>query len=765
MEKSKVNNSINISEQMSITGKFLVMESVHKRLNALGHFAAKRKPSPLTLNIGGKSYTDGKKIVVSLPIEAMEMAFTRIRKTSNFGMVNLNKAFEIIYLFIETLYFHELYHELCSNFKDFKRYNEEETLILTNLGVSEMFAEYVVHSIGNIIEDGRIENIAGNEMPGSIRKFQFVRYFFWSKNEIKGKESQLQAAIQAILSLSALGVYPRNYGKFFTNSPADREIDKIIHLINEGITSHSCKDGLDKSREILKIIQPFILSEYEILSKDQEIMDELMEMLEEIIESTDFKNSEESTKSQHESNTSSIHNQLPEKPKEQEKKNTEDLEEESLEESEQEPDIIEKIMESDSKLKSEEDEEEEEKKPDKKYSKEKEKSHSKEMQLKEGDPEEMASGTKGKNDSNSDEAQDSIEKINDISEARITDSNIDKTSDEDIIAEGDHPLSTGYEVSSGEQEIMDGYLEEELSKWMEDITKDLTTEVRDMVLEFDRVEIKNDKEDKLINTDDLLDAGISSYGFKEFPNNFNLKSKLPPTVRVKADKLKKEIEEIFRNKQSLSLRHQQKGVLNTSDLYKVALRDYNVFNTRGNKDISDYVVYILLDGSGSMSGDKEVQQAYASSIIEYALKDILPFKITVFTSSKGIEHHVVKNWNDLSSESYSYNFLQYRRASGENDDGISIKIATQELLKRQEKDKILIVLSDGLPSSLEDTKNAVKEAKDKGIYVTGIIFGNEDFRKKNFEKIIYMYETNVISVEPNIIPNKLAQILKQIISR
>lgn len=763
MEKTTIKNTIDHSEKIRLTKKFLLMESVHKRLTALGHFASKSKPSPLTLNVGGKSYTDGKRIVVSLPIEAMEMAFQNVRQTKNYGLVNLKQAYEVIYLFLETLYFHEIYHELCSNFNDFKEYNEEETKKLKNIGVSEMFAEQIVHSIGNIIEDGRIENIAGNEMPGSIKKFQFLRYFFWSKEKISGKESELQIFIQTLLSLSALGVYPRNFGKYFSDSLADREIDKVIELINKGITAHSCKEGLNYSREILSKIQPFILSEYQRISKDDGLMNDLMDMLDEIIQSSDYKHSEESIKNEKEQKTSSIHQGVPDQEANLEDEKKQDSKEEHLSETEEEVQIIEEFLKKDPESKSEEDKKEDKKK----YSKEKDnKTQSKKRQLKEGDPEEMASGTEGLENSKTDEAQQSIEKINDPSEGRITDQNIDKTSEENIVGEGDHPLSSGFDSSSVEQEIALGYLEEELAQWMEGIAEGLISDLSPIIDELEKSERVNKKpEEKLITSEDLSEVGISNYGFKEFPNNFSLKSSLPPSVKIKADKLKKEIEEIFKNKQSLSLRHQQKGILNTRDLYKVALRDYNIFNTRGDRDLSDYVVYILLDGSGSMSGDKEVQQAYASSIIEYALKGILPFKITIFTSSKGVEHHVVKNWNDNSEESYSYNFLKHRRASGENDDGISIRIATEELLNRQERDKILIVLSDGLPSSLEDTKQAIKEAKDKGIYVTGIFFGNEEFRQKNFEKILYMYETNVISVEPDIIPNKLSVILKQIISR
>ena len=51
-----------------------------------------------------------------------------------------------------------------------------------------------------------------------------------------------------------------------------------------------------------------------------------------------------------------------------------------------------------------------------------------------------------------------------------------------------------------------------------------------------------------------------------------------------------------------------------------------------------------------MSGQKEVSSAYALSIIEEGLKDIVPFKITTFAAWDGIEHYTVRNWNDKSKE-------------------------------------------------------------------------------------------------------------------
>ena len=47
--------------------------------------------------------------------------------------------------------------------------------------MSKRFASHFVHAIGNIIEDGRIEIILANRLPGYIPKLQFEYVFLEAK--------------------------------------------------------------------------------------------------------------------------------------------------------------------------------------------------------------------------------------------------------------------------------------------------------------------------------------------------------------------------------------------------------------------------------------------------------------------------------------------------------------------------------------------------------------------------------------------------------
>ena len=94
-------------------------------------------------------------------------------------------------------------------------------------------------------------------------------------------------------------------------------------------------------------------------------------------------------------------------------------------------------------------------------------------------------------------------------------------------------------------------------------------------------------------------------------------------------------------------------------------------------------------------------------------------------------------------------------------------------MKRPEQKKILFVLSDGLPSdysggfeyALNDVKNAVEEARSKGIDVIAIMFGDNNFIKETRRYYEFMYKHSIISCVPTEIGRKFIPILKSIVRK
>jgi cobalamin biosynthesis protein CobT len=296
--------------------------------------------------------------------------------------------------------------------------------------------------------------------------------------------------------------------------------------------------------------------------------------------------------------------------------------------------------------------------------------------------------------------------------------------------------------------------EEDFANDIKKLREDMVNDAKLEMTKIKRESVVDQRAKQYSITQDEFKEMARDFGFngnfKEVPNNFPLTHALPPEIKVAANKFRRSVEHIFKNKKQVTLRNQETGIIDVNDLYRVAMKDYNVFKEEGRKTTSNYVAFILQDGSGSMRGTKEVYSAHALSVIEEGLRDIIPFKTATFCSEDGgIRHYVVRGWSDKSKNNYSINFLKSRYANGGNDDDKSIMVAAKELMKRPEKDKILIVLSDGLPSSEENTKNAIKRARDMGIHVVGIMFGDESFRESNIDIYKKMYEKNIIATSPD----------------
>ena len=149
-------------------------------------------------------------------------------------------------------------------------------------------------------------------------------------------------------------------------------------------------------------------------------------------------------------------------------------------------------------------------------------------------------------------------------------------------------------------------------------------------------------------------------------------------------------------------------------------------------NLKDLAVFLLIDESGSMRGEKE-QIARESAVVLAetfaALK--IPCYIMGFTTGQryhAVHHHYV-SWNNTPNERIA---LAGIHAEAANFDGYSIRNATSILRKRTAEHKILFVLSDGYPAcskyrtleeGIADTTNAIIEAK-KAATVLGIGIGD-----------------------------------------
>jgi hypothetical protein len=243
----------------------------------------------------------------------------------------------------------------------------------------------------------------------------------------------------------------------------------------------------------------------------------------------------------------------------------------------------------------------------------------------------------------------------------------------------------------------------------------------------------------------------------------------PATIIAAAKPLRAVIKRLQSENQEDEITGLKAGSLNTRALYRYKNRDLSVFKERKLPTIVDAVYYICWDGSGSMCGDKQMESAYACAVIEEAVRGLYPMKIINFSTNPGVVHYIVKDFDDKTKKNAAYSFGAQRYFSGGNKDGFSIRQCTEELIKRKETNKFLIVLSDGAPSdysshkeAVDDVRNAVAFARANKIDVTSIFFGSEYERDSQIGLYNEMYgASHIISCEPNEIVNHMVNIVKK----
>lgn len=190
--------------------------------------------------------------------------------------------------------------------------------------------------------------------------------------------------------------------------------------------------------------------------------------------------------------------------------------------------------------------------------------------------------------------------------------------------------------------------------------------------------------------------------------------------------------------------------------------DVKLFDVTHKRDVSPFVVDLLLDSSSSQN-IRQSQIAAQGYIISQALSETgIPHRVHSFCSYW--DYTMLHRFRDYDEGPESNkNILQFR-AFGENRDGLAIRTVCDSLKERQEENKILIVLSDGKPNHLgtirpgsrnpvpyvgeeaiKDTAFEVRRARNQGISVLGIFVGSEEdlYAEKKIYGREFAYTRNI----------------------
>ena len=206
------------------------------------------------------------------------------------------------------------------------------------------------------------------------------------------------------------------------------------------------------------------------------------------------------------------------------------------------------------------------------------------------------------------------------------------------------------------------------------------------------------------------------------------------------------------------------------DTHALCRNDGKVFykNSLPN-EIPEMAVGLLLDESGSMSSCDRCTYARATAVILYDFCRGLDIPVMVYGHSTGyasgqdiVELYSYAEFEDIDQDD------QYRMmdisARGSNRDGAALRFVAEQLSKRPEEIKILMIVSDGQPADTgyygtaaeEDLRGIRQEYQRKNIIFVAAAIGDD---KQNIERI---YGDSFMDItDLNQLPAKLTGVVKR----
>lgn len=600
---------------------------------------------------------------------------------------------EKIYAIVKGLVGHETAHIRWSNFKErekaIDKYYEEG-------------GNHLLYSaISNILEDGRVERLLCEELRGFRKYIKFLNKELLIKNNKLKEDSILINLTKSILYLAVIGKYPSNYQQIFSEQQKQTIEKEIAPRILESVKSNSFKTVLDNTTQIIEIMNSMIDK-----APDEKENRFLMQLSAQTYNSSNGKDdNDDSTNKDTNSNESNNSSAL-----ENSKSNSETNDDFNNSESSTKDTNI-------SNHKS-------------------------------------SNNTTNQNDNN-------LNSTNDYKSNNSTTHGLNNSSQQQNVP-ANHIGSEDYDKSFTDSDIFDENIYVELERLINNESKKA----------LDNIKLKasiKTKEEELNQSSELkgkidyhseidLDSINAHYNsrnkepffkyeypdipYEEVPKEFNM------DIRILENEFKK-----FLNYKPTTIRHQKKGRLDSNKLWKLSMHDGNVFYKNNNNSNGDCAVYILIDLSGSTAGDIYRLEMATACCIEQALMNIPNIEVKtvgfnyVGTNIKSgySRMKVFKDFKETKSKTpYAY---RHSFAGGSNRDGFAIRVALDDLKKHSAKNKLLLILSDGMPAwngetkeeAMADVKNAIHEGR-KSTTIMSVLLTDEEIDNKTKECFNYMYE-------------------------
>lgn len=240
----------------------------------------------------------------------------------------------------------------------------------------------------------------------------------------------------------------------------------------------------------------------------------------------------------------------------------------------------------------------------------------------------------------------------------------------------------------------------------------------------------------------------------------------PSSIKSKAGRNRRKIERFLKDVETEALTGRYEGVFDKRAASKFIIGKSDVFMRRDIPSEFSSCAMIIKDDSGSMGwSGKEKNAIGALAEIEEIFKGLIPLKIETFSTMEGNLSKVIKDWNDDDmTRNYAESYSRYNFPNGGNNDDFAILAASMQLLKRPEKNKLLIVIGDGEIPCPENVKKVIHWSRKQGIFIVFVFISESQEILRSMEgRIKEVYEKMYTLCEPEKIADVLVNYMKKFI--
>lgn len=680
------------------------------------------------------------------------------------------------------------------NDKDYESFVKNDLPAACNISVRFDTLFSICSGLMNSVEDGRIERIRSLEFPGFEKERRYFRAMVWNQDHEWPKYSasltdadKLNIYLNTILSLATTGLYPKGFVAEYGGTEIMDEVQTFMPYIAKGVLAGRTRYMADNVVEIAKLLAPYIYSVCKFdPTKAQQMLEAMLKnMLAQLISQMDPSKMADTSEREEQVDDGVPMSVFPMSDL------VITLDDETYD----------KLMEKAKKSKSngsggimvqrehpKDEENADEKSKDgsgsgtDKESEENDGSKSgSSKSSKNQDTDKKGTGKGGSKGENSDESDDSGDSDG-HGDSKNNSATGDKNGQSDSSnGESDTPYNKEYDVNDGgatrDSKSKSGShtagggrtgTAEMVAEQMKKAAKECREDVADNMTNINEAIERSSKTNRssvpvIANSDkpvtsDSVKSILGERGFKEMRREYKLDQQLPPLLNARAKAFRKKNEKYFRSLSTPNVSHLDSGSVDPSLIFNLAIGDTDIFRKIGMDKKFNGCVYVLVDNSGSMSGNKRTEAAKAAAVIEEGFKGIIPMKIVAFDTCGPVIHEVIKGWDESQKLNCCWNFAKHGRNGCGNDDSYDILVAQKELLARPEEKKLLIVLSDGAPASVENTKIAIADTRKKGINVFGIYF-EEGQIGSDANEFQYMYQKDFVCCELSDVDNELTKLM------